>query len=260
MVQKVMDANQYALVHGMRSTRTTLERWQREPLPVLAGVAAGAALIGIVPADVRPRRCDQRRARPRVRTTSRAAPTGSRPIAPRRRSAPTGSSWRSTRSRASPGFIAGSALPLSASKREGLSRWVHERARPVAFAWIVSVTAFSLIAQAVALGVIGSTLADSAEISPALLVLTVLPHALLELTAVFLPARRLDDRQPPRRMGPAARRDGRHGDGGDPDAPGLGGVGGPGLALPAAGRLARSLTRPAGRSSTRAASCRRASG
>ena len=64
---------------------------------------------------------------------------------------------------------------------------MHERARPVAFAWIVSVTAFSLIAQAFALGMIGSTLADTAGISPALLVITVLPHALVELTAVFLP-------------------------------------------------------------------------
>jgi uncharacterized membrane protein SpoIIM required for sporulation len=49
------------------------------------------------------------------------------------------------------------------------------------------VTCFSLLAQAVALGVIGSTLAFSTGLSPAVLLLTVLPHALLELTAVFLP-------------------------------------------------------------------------
>jgi hypothetical protein len=85
------------------------------------------------------------------------------------------------------GFIAGSSLPLSAEQRSGLSRWVHERARPIAFAWVVAVTGFSLVTQAYALGVIGSTLAFSAGISPALLLLTALPHALLELTAVFLP-------------------------------------------------------------------------
>jgi hypothetical protein len=85
------------------------------------------------------------------------------------------------------GFIAGSTLPLSAEQRSGLSRWVHERARPIAFAWVVAVTCFSLVTQAFALGIIGSTLAASAEISPALLIATALPHALLELTAVFLP-------------------------------------------------------------------------
>ena len=85
------------------------------------------------------------------------------------------------------GFIAGSSLPLSTESRRGLSHWIHERARPVAFAWVVAVTAFSLVTQAYALGVIGSTLASSAGISPALLLLTALPHAMLELTAVFLP-------------------------------------------------------------------------
>jgi hypothetical protein len=85
------------------------------------------------------------------------------------------------------GFIAGTALPLSAQRRSGISRWVHERARPVAFAWVIFVTCFSFLTQAAALGVIGSTIAADAEISPGLLLLTVLPHALMELTAVFLP-------------------------------------------------------------------------
>jgi hypothetical protein len=51
----------------------------------------------------------------------------------------------------------------------------------------VTVTAFSLITQAFALGVYGSTLAASAHVTPAVLLLTAAPHALLELTAVFLP-------------------------------------------------------------------------
>ena len=85
------------------------------------------------------------------------------------------------------GVIAGSSLPLTTESRRGISRWIHERARPVAFAWVIAVTGFSLLTQAFALGVIGSTLAFSAGISPALLLLTALPHALLELTAVFLP-------------------------------------------------------------------------
>jgi hypothetical protein len=85
------------------------------------------------------------------------------------------------------GFIAGASLPLAAERRTGISRWVHERARPVAFAWVVAVTCFSLATQAYALGLIGATLAHQLEISAGVLVLTALPHALGELTALFLP-------------------------------------------------------------------------
>jgi hypothetical protein len=85
------------------------------------------------------------------------------------------------------GFIAGASLPLAAERRRGFSRWIHEKARPVAFAWVVAVTCFSLATQAYALGYIGATLAYQLEISPGLLMLTALPHALCELTALFLP-------------------------------------------------------------------------
>jgi len=78
-------------------------------------------------------------------------------------------------------------LPLSAERRTGLSRLIHEKARPIAFAWVIAVTCFSLATQAAALGLIGSTIAYDNGISVPLLVLTALPHALLELTAVFLP-------------------------------------------------------------------------
>ena len=64
---------------------------------------------------------------------------------------------------------------------------IHERARPLAFAWVVAVTCFSLVTQAYILGSTGAQLAEQFQISPALLILTVFPHAILELTAVFLP-------------------------------------------------------------------------
>lgn len=85
------------------------------------------------------------------------------------------------------GFIAGSSLPLQAEAATGWRRVIHEKARPLAFAWIVGVTGFSLLTQAFVLGSIGAQLAEQFQISPAMLVLTVAPHALLELTAVFLP-------------------------------------------------------------------------
>ena len=85
------------------------------------------------------------------------------------------------------GFIAGSSLPLQAQHMTGFKKLIHERARPLAFAWVVVVITFSLVTQAYILGSTGSTLAALLEISPATLVLTVAPHALTELTAVFLP-------------------------------------------------------------------------
>jgi hypothetical protein len=85
------------------------------------------------------------------------------------------------------GFIAGSSLVLSAERRHGLSRWVHEKARPIALGWVVLVTCFSLATQAYALGLTGAQLAHQLWISPGVLVLTVLPHALPELVALFLP-------------------------------------------------------------------------
>jgi hypothetical protein len=85
------------------------------------------------------------------------------------------------------GFIAGSSLPLSAERRAGFSRWIHEKARPVAFAWVIAVTSFSLATQAYALGSTGATLAYQVHVSTGVLILTVLPHALPELTALFLP-------------------------------------------------------------------------
>jgi hypothetical protein len=85
------------------------------------------------------------------------------------------------------GFIAGAALPLAAKDMTGFSKFVHEKAGPLAIIWVVLVTTFSLFAQAFALGFDGATLADQLEISSGLLIVTVLPHAVLELTAVFLP-------------------------------------------------------------------------
>jgi hypothetical protein len=85
------------------------------------------------------------------------------------------------------GFIAGSSLPLQAQHMTGWRRVIHERARPLAFAWVVAVTCFSLVTQAYILGSTGAQLAEQFQISPALLILTVFPHAILELTAVFLP-------------------------------------------------------------------------
>ncbi|HEY1237722.1 MAG TPA: stage II sporulation protein M, partial [Solirubrobacterales bacterium] len=57
----------------------------------------------------------------------------------------------------------------------------------IAFGWVIGVTCFSLLTQTLGLGLVGATIAWDEHISAPLLVLTAFPHALLELTAVFLP-------------------------------------------------------------------------
>jgi hypothetical protein len=181
-----METRDLVLVQGMRDTRSTLGRWAAHPWPVLSGWFLGAYAIAggllaavlvvssVVEPDLGfsylphpPRGIEiERVGEVMVRNSLVLALHAFACVA---------------------GFIAGSSLPLSAQRRSGISRWIHERARPVAFAWVIAVTCFSLITQALALGILGSALAAEAGVSPGVLLLTVAPHALLELTAVFLP-------------------------------------------------------------------------
>ncbi len=85
------------------------------------------------------------------------------------------------------GFIAGSSLPLEARRRSGVSRWVHEKAGPLAIAFVVGATAFSLVTQAFVLGSGAASLAAQLDLTPGLLLAALLPHALPELVALFLP-------------------------------------------------------------------------
>ncbi|HEX2234397.1 MAG TPA: hypothetical protein VHG69_13650 [Thermoleophilaceae bacterium] len=85
------------------------------------------------------------------------------------------------------GFMAGSSLPLSASKRSGLSRWVHEKAGPLAIGFVVCATLFSLTTQAYVLGGGVASIAKQLEITPEMLLLALAPHAVPELVALFLP-------------------------------------------------------------------------
>lgn len=175
-----------ALAQGMRETRGALERWRGEPGPILkawilGGFGFGLALLIAVLAVASIVQPDP---------TPLAIPGISFPI-------DLGDYlrviWRNGLVLALhavacvAGFIAGSSLPLQAQHMTGWKRAIHERARPIAFAWVLIVISFSLITQAWILGSTGSQLAMALEISPATLVLTVAPHALVELTAVFLP-------------------------------------------------------------------------
>ena len=85
------------------------------------------------------------------------------------------------------GFIAGSSLPQSAAARTGLSRLIHEKASPIAIGFVACATTFSLVTQAYVLGGGVSTVAAEMHMSRAALLLALLPHALPELVALFLP-------------------------------------------------------------------------
>jgi hypothetical protein len=85
------------------------------------------------------------------------------------------------------GFMAGSSLPQVAEGYSGIWRRVHELAGPLAIGFVGLATLFSLLTQAYALGGHASTLAADLDLSPFMLVVGILPHALPELFALFLP-------------------------------------------------------------------------
>jgi hypothetical protein len=181
-----VNADDLVLAQGLRDTRGALRRWNSEPWPVLR-VWAGAALVvasallfavwviaSVATPDITP---------PSIPgLNADAGPSEVGAILFRNSLVLALHAFACVA-----GFIAGSSLVISASKRSGLSRLVHEKARPIALAWVVMVTAFSLFTQAFALGLHGAQLANGLQISPGVLVLTVLPHAIPELVALFLP-------------------------------------------------------------------------
>jgi hypothetical protein len=85
------------------------------------------------------------------------------------------------------GFMAGSSLPLAAEHRSGLSRWVHEKAGPLAIGFVICATLFSLTTQAFIIGGTASSIAAQVGVGPGTLLVALAPHALPELVALFLP-------------------------------------------------------------------------
>lgn len=85
------------------------------------------------------------------------------------------------------GFIAGSSLPAEAERYTGAWRWIHDKAGPLAILFVTAATLFSVVTQAWVLGQGLSTLAYQNGTGAPYLLLLLLPHALPELVAVFLP-------------------------------------------------------------------------
>ena len=85
------------------------------------------------------------------------------------------------------GFIAGSSMPAEAERYTGVWRTIHDKAGPLAIAFVTAATIFSVVTQAWVLGGGLSTLAAQYDVSPPYRMLLLLPHALPERVAVFLP-------------------------------------------------------------------------
>lgn len=179
-------ANEHVFSHGMRDTRETIDAWSGRPWLVLRGwVALSLAIAitlltatwfvaGLLTPDLTPVHL------PGI--TSPSEPSDVLPILYRNSLV---LALHATACVA--GFIAGASMPIAAAQRTGFSRWVHVKAGELAILFVAAVTLFSLCTQALYLGFQGSTLSYQFHISRFELILSVLPHAIPELTALFLP-------------------------------------------------------------------------
>jgi hypothetical protein len=181
-----MGANDYVLAQGLRDTRGTFETWQRGRWSVLGGWAAlslaiactllGAtwAVANLVTPDIS-----------RITLAGVTHPVDLSDYLHILLRNGAVLAFHATACVA--GFIAGASMPIAAQTGSGFSRWVHVKAGEFAIAFVIGVTFFSLSIQALTLGFQASTLGYHLQISNGQLILSVLPQALIELTALFLP-------------------------------------------------------------------------
>ena len=181
-----MHANDYALAHGIRDTRATVESWQQGGWAVLgqwgalsfaiacALLAATLIVSGFMVSD--PTRLG-------IAGVTHPVDIGDF-LGILARNA-TVLAFHAMACVA--GFIAGASMPIAAENRTGISRWIHVKAGELAILYVVAVTIFSLSVQAYILGFQSAALSGQLEITNLELILSVTPHALIELTALFLP-------------------------------------------------------------------------
>jgi len=181
-----VDASSYALYHGIRRTRSTLRTWQRRPLPVLGAWVAGSALaaVGLLAAVLAVAELSGGV----VQVLQLSPPFAVGDLGDIANVLSHNLLVLALHAMACvAGFIAGSSLPLQAQSKSGLSRWVHTHGGRIAIAFVACATTFSLSAQAYLLGHTLAGVAHFLKVSPALLLVAVLPHAVPELIALFLP-------------------------------------------------------------------------
>jgi len=181
-----MDASAYAFAHGVRHTRATLRAWQRTPGRIVGRWVAGSAMaaFGLLLAVLAVASLDQGYSQI-IQLQPPFAVGGGGDVLHILRSNLLVLALHAMACVA--GFIAGSSLPLQAEHHTGLSRWVHEHGGRIAIGFVVAATTFSLSAQAYLIGHTLAGVSDFLRVSPGVLLLGVLPHAIPELIALFLP-------------------------------------------------------------------------
>jgi hypothetical protein len=179
-------ASDLVLVQGLRDTRATLAEWNRTPGAVVGTWAAAAFAIAValllavwviaslVTPDPTPVFLPGLNEPATLADVGRVLARNSLVLALHAFACVAG-------------FIAGSSLPQSAESYRGAWRWIHDKAGPLAIGFVIGATTFSLVTQAFILGEGSATLAAQLGLSPGLLLLGLAPHALPELTALFLP-------------------------------------------------------------------------
>jgi hypothetical protein len=182
----LVDVTAYAFAHGVRQTRATLRFWRRAPGRVLgrwsagSALAAGSLLVAVLIIASLDGSYDQIIS---LRPPFAVGDTAN--VLEVLRSNLLVLALHAMACVA--GFIAGSSLPLQARHQKGVSRWVHEHGGRIAIVFVIAATTFSLSTQAYLLGHTLAGVAHFLRVSPALLLLAVLPHAVPELIALFLP-------------------------------------------------------------------------
>ncbi|HEX3910492.1 MAG TPA: stage II sporulation protein M [Solirubrobacteraceae bacterium] len=181
-----MDASAYAFTHGVRHTRETLREWYAHPGRVLGRWFAGAALAACalltavwIIASLSGAHEQIVELRPPFAVGDNDDVVG---VLARNMLVLALHAMACVA-----GFIAGSSLPLQVEGRTGLSRWVHEHGGRIAIGFVAAATTFSLSAQAYLLGHTLGGVAAFLRVPPGTLLLGVLPHAVPELIALFLP-------------------------------------------------------------------------
>jgi hypothetical protein len=181
-----MEASAEAFAHGVRQTRSTLRAWQRTPGAVLGRWFAGSALAatGLLCAVWVVATLFDGYQQVLILEPPFAIGGGGDVLSILRRNMLVLALHAMA---CIAGFIAGSSLPLQAEHRQGFSRVVHEHGGRIAIVFVACATTFSLTAQAYVIGHRLEGVSGFLHVSPALLLLGLLPHAIPELIALFLP-------------------------------------------------------------------------
>jgi hypothetical protein len=179
-------AEDYVLVQGIRDTRETLAGWHRNSWRILIPWFAGAFAIACVLLGA-------------VLVVAKLSTPDLSPVAL------PGITRDSTLQDAWPilyrnslvlalhamacvaGFIAGSSLPQVAEHKTGIWKRIHDTAGPAAITFVAAATTFSLSTQAYALGMKTADISARLNLPAWKLLLTLTPHAVPELVALFLP-------------------------------------------------------------------------